>query len=116
MLSSDCPRQQQENQIRAKSVCFLSISVKQEQLKPDNPHFYGKNQFPNLLGLIKSHLQIMVLNLVPLKEHRERPAAAENENYNLRGSSCWISFKRLLQWPSEGKWGWLFFSRFVVDA
>lgn len=43
----------------------------------------------------------MVLNLVPLKEHRERPAAAEHENYNLRGSSCWISFKRELQWPSE---------------
>lgn len=53
----------------------------------------------------------MVLNLVPLKEHRERPAAAENENYNLRGSSCWISFKRQLQWPSEGKWGLVIFQQ-----
>lgn len=58
----------------------------------------------------------MALDLVPLKEHRERSAAAEHENYNLRGSSCWISFKRQLQWCSEGKWGLFFFSRFVVGA
>lgn len=44
-ISSDRPRQQQQNQIRAKPVCFLSFPVKQEQLKPDNPHFYGKNSF-----------------------------------------------------------------------
>lgn len=63
----------------------------------------------------------MALNLVQLKEHRERSAAAEQKkkNYNLRGSSCWLSFKGQLQGglvKGKGNGGRFFFIRLVAGS
>lgn len=49
----------------------------------------------------------MALNLVQVKEQGGRSAPAGQENYNLRGSGCWMGFKGQVQGGLMGELGFV---------